>query len=50
MYLERKTNEEGRHYWNNIQKMPFAELSDNDRQMMFMGLQKKSESSQYNRL
>ena len=30
--------------------MPFAELFDNDRQILYMGLQKKAESSQYNRL
>lgn len=44
MYLERKTKEEGRHHWNNNHKMPFAELFDNDRQILYMGLQKKAES------
>ena len=50
MFLERKTKEEGRHHCNNKHKMPFAELFDNDRQILYMGLQKKAESSQYNLL
>ena len=50
MFLERKTKEKGRHHWNNKHKMPFAELFDNDRQILYTGLQKKAESSQYNLL